>query len=147
MAIPINIYQQPHQGGIVVRELSWEESGWDELAAGSGQRGQAFPTLVDWRLCLTGALSGQLLHHPSMPYGCVHRTARIMEVRRLCARSLPVAFAADGQTYRLGAPRDEVQSACRGWLDMMLGEGPPLPAIVHRVPGGAHDLFGGRRAH
>ena len=49
MAIPINIHQQPHQGGIAVRELSWEESGWDELAAAGSQRGQAFPTLVDWR--------------------------------------------------------------------------------------------------
>ncbi|MCC2674835.1 MAG: hypothetical protein K0R58_1782 [Ramlibacter sp.] len=146
-----NIHHLPHVGGIAVQELSWEESGWDTLSGATADFRASeirFPTLVDWRLCLAGGLAGQLLFHPTFPYGRQHATARILEVRILSDLRRPIAFAEDGSTYRLVSPGEDVRRACREWLDLMLGTGLPLPTLP---PGGLAfpegNGFGGMLPH
>jgi hypothetical protein len=146
-----NIHHLPHVGGIAVQELSWEESGWDTLSGATAQSRASeirFPTLVDWRVCLAGGLAGQLLFHPTLPYGCQHATARILDVRILSDFRRPIAFAADGSAYRLVAPGEDVRRACREWLELMLGAGLPLPTLPPvRLAFPEVNAFGGMLPH
>lgn len=140
------VYLLPYQGGVAVQESSWEDSGWDTLAALAKAREPDFPTLLDWRPCVSGGLTGQLLYRPSLPYACRHQTERIVEVRKLSDYARPVAFAADGNTYRLAAGHSAATIECRDWLEIMLYGGAAAAPDPYRVRGRQRDVFGLRKA-
>lgn len=133
--------------GIEVKEVSWEE--WDVSNFGAitpVAQQLMFPTLMDWRIGVSGCVTGQLLHHPTLPYGCSHHTARILEVRKFDSTRQPVAFTADGTSYRLGPPNRDMRLAALEWLQFMLEEDCSLPLIVHRPRRGDVDAFGLQQA-
>lgn len=139
-----NVFQLRHAGaprldcsvpGLEVTELPWEDSGWLFEAQPESELEEHWLTLVNWRVCLSGCLEGQVLHHPHVSYAGAHRTERIVEVRMLENVRQPLAFAADGWCYRLRAPSEDHnhRQLAREWLDMMLGEDATLPLVALRI--------------
>lgn len=136
------VYHLPYQGGVAVQESSWEDSGWDTLAALARAREPDFPTLLDCRPCVTGGLAGQLLYRPSLPYGCRHQTERIVQVRKFSDHARAIAFAADGNTYRLAAAQSDARSECSNWLEIMLYGDAAMASEPYRGRARERDVFG-----
>lgn len=126
----------PYQGGVAVSEVSWDESGWDLVTLPVRDTPQEFPTLVEWRPRRTGGLTGRLLYRPSIMPGARYHTERILEVRRFSPDGAPVAFAADGNSYRLGLACAADEAACREWLELRLDETERRPWVGLRILAG-----------
>lgn len=136
----------PHCGlpGLEVKELRWEDSAWLFEPAAVPQP-EKWPTLVNWRVSLSGCLQGQILHHPELSYGSFHKTDRIVDLRRFDHVRQPVAFSADGWCYRLGDVNEDHnhRTLAREWVDLMLAQSQALSCTDEpTIAFGRRDVFG-----